>query len=49
MGKQLAAVLGTGQTHYKAKRPDVSMAGLLREAIDRAMADALQLEGGERR
>jgi acetyl-CoA C-acetyltransferase len=38
--KQRAAVLGTGQTHYKAKRPDVSMAGLLREAIDRAMADA---------
>jgi acetyl-CoA C-acetyltransferase len=40
MGKERAAVLGTGQTHYKAKRPDVSMAGLLREAIDRAMADA---------
>jgi acetyl-CoA C-acetyltransferase len=35
-----AAVLGTGQTHHKAKRQDVSMAGLLREAIDRAMADA---------
>ena len=40
MSKQPAAVLGTGQTHHKAKRPDVSMAGLLREAIDRAMADA---------
>jgi acetyl-CoA C-acetyltransferase len=39
-GKQRAAVLGTGQTHHKAKRPDVSMAGLCREAIDRAMADA---------
>ncbi|HJQ41587.1 MAG TPA: thiolase domain-containing protein [Jatrophihabitantaceae bacterium] len=39
-GKERAAVLGTGQTHYKAKRQDVSMAGLLREAIDRAMADA---------
>jgi acetyl-CoA C-acetyltransferase len=38
--KHRAAVLGTGQTHYKAKRQDVSMAGLLREAIDRAMADA---------
>ncbi len=38
--KQLAAVLGTGQTHHKAKRPDVSMAGLCREAIDRAMVDA---------
>ncbi|MDQ2795970.1 MAG: thiolase domain-containing protein, partial [Actinomycetota bacterium] len=40
MSKQAAAVLGTGQTHHKAKRPDVSMAGLCREAIDRAMADA---------
>jgi acetyl-CoA C-acetyltransferase len=40
MSKQRAAVLGTGQTHHKAKRLDVSMAGLLREAIDRAMADA---------
>ena len=39
-GKERAAVLGTGQTHHKAKRQDVSMAGLLREAIDRAMADA---------
>ncbi|MDT4916432.1 MAG: acetyl-CoA C-acetyltransferase [Pseudonocardiales bacterium] len=40
MSKERAAVLGTGQTHYRAKRQDVSMAGLLREAIDRAMADA---------
>jgi acetyl-CoA C-acetyltransferase len=40
VAKQRAAVLGTGQTHYRAKREDVSMAGLLREAIDRAMADA---------
>jgi len=40
MGKQLAAVLGTGQTHHKAKRLDVSMPGLIREAIDRAMLDA---------
>ena len=40
MSKQRAAVLGTGQTHHKAKRPDVSMAGLCREAIDRAMIDA---------
>ncbi|NLV78484.1 MAG: thiolase domain-containing protein [Rhodococcus sp.] len=40
MAKQLAAVLGTGQTHYVAKRHDVSMSGLVREAIDRAMADA---------
>src|ERR1051325_203248 len=35
-----AAVVGTGQTHHAAKRLDVSMAGLCREAIDRAMADA---------
>jgi acetyl-CoA C-acetyltransferase len=40
MAKERAAVLGTGQTHYRAKRQDVSMPGLLREAIDRAMADA---------
>jgi acetyl-CoA C-acetyltransferase len=40
MAKARAAVLGTGQTHYRAKRQDVSMAGLLREAIDRAMTDA---------
>jgi acetyl-CoA C-acetyltransferase len=35
-----AAVLGTGQTEHRSKRLDVSMAGLCREAIDRAMADA---------
>ncbi len=40
MTKQLTAVLGTGQTHHRAKRQDVSMPGLLREAIDRAMIDA---------
>jgi acetyl-CoA C-acetyltransferase len=40
MGKQLAAVLGTGQTHHRAKRTDVSIAGLCREAVDRALADA---------
>jgi acetyl-CoA C-acetyltransferase len=40
MAKQRAAVLGTGQTHHRAKRTDVSMAGLCREAIDRALADA---------
>jgi acetyl-CoA C-acetyltransferase len=40
VSKERAAVLGTGQTHYRAKRQDVSMAGLLREAIDRALADA---------
>jgi acetyl-CoA C-acetyltransferase len=40
MGKQLAAVVGTGQTHHRSKRTDVSIAGLCREAVDRALADA---------
>ncbi|RZQ63115.1 thiolase domain-containing protein [Amycolatopsis suaedae] len=40
MAKKLTAVLGTGQTHHKAKRTDVSMPGLIREAVDRALADA---------
>src|SRR5436190_9701742 len=40
MAKQPAAVIGVGQTHHRAKREDVSMAGLCREAVDRAMADA---------
>ncbi|MCW2790934.1 MAG: peptidase glycoprotease [Nocardioides sp.] len=38
--KNLAAVIGVGQTHHRAKREDVSMAGLCREAMDRALADA---------
>ena len=40
MAGRLAAVLGTGQTKYVAKRTDVSMNGLVREAIDRALTDA---------
>ncbi|WP_395656358.1 thiolase domain-containing protein [Nocardioides sp.] len=40
MAKQPAAVVGIGQTHHRAKRLDVSMAGLCREAIDRALVDA---------
>ena len=40
MAKQPAAVIGVGQTHHRAKREDVSMPGLLREAIDRALLDA---------
>ena len=40
MAPQLAAVLGTGQTKYVAKRQDVSMNGLVREAIDKALADS---------
>ncbi|MGW0248195.1 thiolase domain-containing protein [Nocardia goodfellowii] len=35
-----AAVLGTGQTHHVTKRTDVSMSGMCREAIDRALDDA---------
>ncbi|MET9488324.1 thiolase domain-containing protein [Nocardia sp. NPDC006630] len=35
-----AAVLGTGQTHHVTKRSDVSMAGMCREAIDRALIDS---------
>jgi len=38
--KQRAAVLGTGQTTHRSKRQDVSIAGLCREAADRALADA---------
>ncbi|WP_395104584.1 thiolase domain-containing protein [Actinomadura sp. SCN-SB] len=34
------AVIGVGQTAYKTKRLDVSMAGLLREAAVRALDDA---------
>ena len=40
MSKQPAAVIGVGQTHHRAKRDDVSMAGLCREAMDRALEDA---------
>lgn len=40
MAKVPAAVIGVGQTHHRAKREDVSIAGLLREAVDRALVDA---------
>jgi len=40
MAKIPAAVIGVGQTHHRAKREDVSIAGLLREAVDRALVDA---------
>jgi acetyl-CoA C-acetyltransferase len=40
MAARRAAVLGVGQTHHRSKRTDVTMAGLCREAIDRALADA---------
>ena len=38
--KHPAAVLGTGQTKYVSKRHDVSMNGLVREAIDSALTDS---------
>jgi acetyl-CoA C-acetyltransferase len=38
--KQQAAVIGVGQTRHRSKRADVSIAGLCREAVDRALADA---------
>src|SRR4029450_10318696 len=37
---ELAAVVGIGQTHHKSARPDVSIAGLVREAASRALDDA---------
>ncbi len=37
---QYAAVTGIGQTHYKARRGDVSIAGLVREAAQNALDDA---------
>ena len=36
----LAAVVGIGQTKYKTKRGDVSIAGLVREAALHALQDA---------
>ncbi len=40
MGKERVAVVGIGQTEHRATRGDVSMAGLLREAAQRALTDA---------
>ena len=40
MGKERVAVVGIGQTEHQATRGDVSMAGLVREAAQRALADA---------
>ena len=36
----LAAVVGIGQTKYKTRRGDVSIAGLVREAAVNALQDA---------
>ena len=40
MGHERVAVVGIGQTKHEATRGDVSIAGLLREAAGRALADA---------
>jgi acetyl-CoA C-acetyltransferase len=40
MGAERCAVVGVGQTHHKARRADVSMVGLVREACTRALEDA---------
>ncbi len=37
---ELTAVVGIGQTNYESKRLDLSMPGLLREAAEKALADA---------
>ena len=38
--KRQAAVVGVGQTQHASRRADVSIAGLVREAVDRALLDA---------
>lgn len=38
--KRPVAVVGVGQTHHGARRSDVNIAGLVREAVDRALLDA---------
>ncbi|MGH9214136.1 MAG: thiolase domain-containing protein [Acidimicrobiales bacterium] len=40
MGKERVAVVGIGQTHHQATRGDISIAGLVREAAERALDDA---------
>jgi acetyl-CoA C-acetyltransferase len=40
MGAVRCAVAGVGQTHHTSCRADVSIAGLVREAVDRALDDA---------
>jgi len=39
MGRHVG-IVGVGQTHHSRRRTDVSQAGLVREAVDRALADA---------
>ncbi|MCW5892001.1 MAG: thiolase domain-containing protein [bacterium] len=38
--KRPVAVVGVGQTHHGARRADLSIPGLIREAVDRALTDA---------
>ena len=40
MGKERVAIVGVGQTNHTAVRGDVSIAGLVREAAQRALEDA---------
>lgn len=39
-GGRHVGIVGVGQTHHARRRTDVSQAGLVREAVDRALADA---------
>ncbi len=39
MGRHVG-IVGVGQTHHSRRRTDVSQAGLVREAVNRALADA---------
>jgi acetyl-CoA C-acetyltransferase len=38
--KRPVAVVGVGQTHHTSKRPDVNLAEMVRQAVDRALLDA---------
>ena len=39
-GGRHVGIVGVGQTHHARRRTDVSQAGLVREAVDQALADA---------
>ena len=49
MGKERVAIVGIGQTQHTAIRGDVSIAGLVREAAQRALDDAQMTLGRHRR
>ena len=42
MGRRVA-IVGVGQTHHARRRTDVSQAGLVREAVDRALLDVIEI------